>query len=98
MLLDLVNRCYVNPDDSLLANNGADGGRDHPRHERVWKKVTVCYIEMCDVIPEVSLSCVPRSYDVQFQAIDERPDGRNQGRCCSMPRNRISSPSHAECF
>ena len=53
VLLDLVNRCYANPDDALLATGGGDGGRDHPRHERVWQKVTVCYVEICDAIPGV---------------------------------------------
>ncbi|GJE88635.1 cytoplasmic tRNA 2-thiolation protein [Phanerochaete sordida] len=48
VLLDLVNRCYVSPDPALLTT---DGGRDHPRHERVWKKVYVCYVECCDVLP-----------------------------------------------
>lgn len=51
VLLDLVNRCYVSPDPSLLT---ADGGRDHPRHERVWKRVFVCYVECCDALPGVS--------------------------------------------
>ena len=50
VLLDLVNRCYVSPDESLVTT---EGGRDHPRHERVWKKVTVCYVELCSAFPEV---------------------------------------------
>ncbi|KAI0368663.1 hypothetical protein BV20DRAFT_998401 [Pilatotrama ljubarskyi] len=48
VLLDLVHRCYVALDKSTMP---ADGGRDHPRHERVWKKVTVCYVEVCDAFP-----------------------------------------------
>ncbi|KAI0359973.1 hypothetical protein OH77DRAFT_1471896 [Trametes cingulata] len=48
VLLELVHRCYVALDKSTMP---ADGGRDHPRHERVWKKVTVCYVEVCDAFP-----------------------------------------------
>ncbi|KAI0671628.1 hypothetical protein C8Q78DRAFT_1030025 [Trametes maxima] len=48
VLLDLIYRCYVALDKSTMP---ADGGRDHPRHERVWKKVTVCYVEVCDAFP-----------------------------------------------
>ncbi|OBZ72543.1 Cytoplasmic tRNA 2-thiolation protein 2 [Grifola frondosa] len=48
VLLDLVHRCYIAFDRSTMQT---DGGRDHPRHERVWKKVTVCYVEVCDAFP-----------------------------------------------
>ncbi|KAI0661630.1 hypothetical protein C8Q70DRAFT_966052 [Cubamyces menziesii] len=48
VLLDLVHRCYVALDKSTMPS---DGGRDHPRHERVWKKVTICYVEVCDAFP-----------------------------------------------
>ncbi|KAI0956216.1 hypothetical protein AcV7_006667 [Taiwanofungus camphoratus] len=48
VLLDLVHRCYVSMDKATMPT---EGGRDHPRHERVWKKVSVCYIEVCDAIP-----------------------------------------------
>ncbi|KAI0784246.1 hypothetical protein C8Q75DRAFT_724720 [Abortiporus biennis] len=48
VLLDLVARCYVTPDKSLVT---AEGGRDHPRKDRVWKKVRVCYVEVCDAFP-----------------------------------------------
>ncbi|KAI8980098.1 hypothetical protein BD414DRAFT_444483 [Trametes punicea] len=48
VLLDLVHKCYVALDKSTMPT---DGGRDHPRHERVWKKVTVCYVEVCDAFP-----------------------------------------------
>ncbi|CCM06392.1 uncharacterized protein FIBRA_08651 [Fibroporia radiculosa] len=46
----------------------ADGGKNHPRHERVWKKVTVCYVEVCDVFPEMrdhtkDVARIVRSYD-----------------------------------
>ncbi|TBU40163.1 hypothetical protein BD309DRAFT_1003270 [Dichomitus squalens] len=48
VLLDLVYKCYVALDKSTMP---AEGGRDHPRHERVWKKITVCYVEVCDAFP-----------------------------------------------
>lgn len=50
VLLDMVNRCYVTPDESFVP---VEGGRDHPRHERVWKKVFVCYVEICEAVPGV---------------------------------------------
>ena len=50
VLLDLVYRCYVQPDPLLVTS---EGGKDHPRNERVWKKVTVCYVEVCDAFPGV---------------------------------------------
>ena len=52
VLLDLVHRCYIALDKSTIPT---DGGRDHPRHERVWKKITVCYVEVCDAFPGVSV-------------------------------------------
>lgn len=51
VLLELVHRCYVALDKTTMP---ADGGSHHPRHERVWKKVTVCYVEVCDAFPGVS--------------------------------------------
>lgn len=48
VLLDLVHRCYVSMDESTMP---VDGGKLHPRHEQVWKKVTVCYVEICDAFP-----------------------------------------------
>ncbi|KAI0725668.1 hypothetical protein C8Q72DRAFT_577178 [Fomitopsis betulina] len=47
-LLDLVHQCYVTMDESTMPS---DGGKQHPRHEKVWKKVTVCYVEICDAFP-----------------------------------------------
>lgn len=53
LLVDLVHRSYA-----LRERTGveADKGRNHPRNERVWKKIAVCYVEVCDVFPGVSLS------------------------------------------
>ena len=50
VLLDLVHKCYFALDKSTMPT---DGGRDHPRHERVWKKITLCYVEVCDAFPGV---------------------------------------------
>ncbi|KZT02940.1 uncharacterized protein LAESUDRAFT_738470 [Laetiporus sulphureus 93-53] len=50
VLLDLVHQCYIAMDQSTMP---ADGGTQHSRHERVWKKVATCYMEVCDAFPEV---------------------------------------------
>ncbi|KAI9512022.1 hypothetical protein F5148DRAFT_1165690 [Russula earlei] len=50
VLLDLVHRTYC-------TNVGSDelkGGREHPRKDRVWKRIHVCYVETSDVFPETS--------------------------------------------
>jgi hypothetical protein len=50
VLLDLVHRVYC-------ANVGSDelkGGKEHPRRNRVWEKIHVCYVETSDVFPEAS--------------------------------------------
>jgi cytoplasmic tRNA 2-thiolation protein 2 len=52
VLLDLVYRNYVRPDATIVTS---DGGKEHPRNERVWKKVTVCYVEVSDAVPGVSI-------------------------------------------
>lgn len=51
VLLDLVYRLYISPD---LALRSSEGGSNHPMHERVWKKVYVCYVETSDALPGVS--------------------------------------------
>ncbi|TCD65230.1 hypothetical protein EIP91_002938 [Steccherinum ochraceum] len=58
VLLDLVHRYYVVPDKALIQD---DGGSHHPRHERVWKRVVVGYVEVCDAFP----SMVERMSDVR---------------------------------
>ncbi len=71
VLLDLVNRYYVSPDKSLVT---AEGGRDHPRNERVWKKITVCYVEVCGAFPEVCsllLRRVPNMLYLPRRRLDE---------------------------
>ncbi|KAJ7707675.1 hypothetical protein B0H17DRAFT_1192132 [Mycena rosella] len=48
VLLDLVSQCYFsNP----TGEDAAKGGTDHPRNASVWKKATVCYVEMCNALP-----------------------------------------------
>jgi len=50
VLLDLVHRTYC-------ANVGSDelkGGREHPRRNRVWERIHVCYVETSDIFPETS--------------------------------------------
>ncbi|KAF8501502.1 hypothetical protein F5888DRAFT_1238229 [Russula emetica] len=50
VLLDLVHRVYC-------ANVGSDelkGGKEHPRRNRVWEKIHVCYVEISDVFPETN--------------------------------------------
>ena len=49
VLLDLVHRSYISPDLG-------QGGTNHPRKDRVWKKINVCYVEVCDAFPKVSPS------------------------------------------
>lgn len=51
VLLDLIYRYYVHHDPTVVTS---EGGKDHPRNERVWQKVTVCYVETSDALPEVS--------------------------------------------
>ncbi|KAH9838649.1 uncharacterized protein C8Q71DRAFT_752306 [Rhodofomes roseus] len=48
VLLDLVHRCYVSMDQSTMPS---DGGKNHPRHEKVWNRVTVCYVEISGAFP-----------------------------------------------
>lgn len=50
------------------------GGRDHPRNGEIWKKVAVCYVEICSAFPEVGL---PFFVDLRDpEDIDERQNGR----------------------
>ncbi|KAI0690170.1 hypothetical protein BC835DRAFT_1365863 [Cytidiella melzeri] len=48
VLLDLVYRHYVHPDPSIVTS---EGGKDHPRSQRIWEKVTVCHVEGSDASP-----------------------------------------------
>ncbi|KAJ7285019.1 hypothetical protein C8J57DRAFT_1290168 [Mycena rebaudengoi] len=50
VLLDLVAQCYFtvqDPDETTPMK----GGTDHPRKAGVWKKATVCYVEICNAVP-----------------------------------------------
>jgi len=62
VLLDLVHKIYC-------ANVGSDelkGGKEHPRRNRVWKKIHVCYVETSDVFPEASRPLHPRFFVLFF--------------------------------
>lgn len=50
VLLDLIHRTYISPD---LGQTNPQGGRDHPRKDRVWKRVNVCYVEVAAAFPQV---------------------------------------------
>lgn len=47
VLLDLVSQCY------FTNRTSSKGGKEHPRHARVWPKAAVCYIELCNAFPGV---------------------------------------------
>ena len=70
VLLDLVHKTYcVKP-----GNEELKGGKEHPRRNKVWKKIYVCYVETSDVWPEVNqyspfLSLLSPNFD-----LDERPN------------------------
>lgn len=49
VLLDLVHRTYC----AHVGGDELKGGKEHPRRNRVWKKIHVCYVETSDVFPEV---------------------------------------------
>ena len=51
-LLDLVRRCYYSSEEA----NEKKG--NNPRNDGIWKKVTVCYVEVSEVYPEVRVSPV----------------------------------------
>ncbi|KAI9440065.1 hypothetical protein H4582DRAFT_2216897 [Lactarius indigo] len=50
VLLDLVHKIYCAKSES----EELKGGKEHPRRNRVWKKVYVCYVEASDVYPDTS--------------------------------------------
>lgn len=53
VLLDAIERVY------FPAQRTSKGGKAHPRHKKMWDKVYVCYVEVCDAFPEVRvLSCI----------------------------------------
>ena len=49
-LLDLVRRCYYSSEET----NEKKG--NNPRNDGIWKKVTLCYVEVSEVYPEVCIS------------------------------------------
>jgi len=52
VLLDLVHKIY-NAKPSL-GGEELRGGKEHPRKNKVWKKIYVCYVQTSDVFHEAS--------------------------------------------
>ncbi|KAI9461723.1 hypothetical protein BJY52DRAFT_1259811 [Lactarius psammicola] len=50
VLLDLVHKIYC----ARPGSEELKGGKEHPRKNKVWKKIYVCYVETSDVYPETS--------------------------------------------
>ncbi|KAJ7931545.1 hypothetical protein B0H13DRAFT_1958724 [Mycena leptocephala] len=48
VLLDLISKSYFSNHTGEAA---LKGGKDHPRNDGVWKKATVCYVEICNALP-----------------------------------------------
>ncbi|KAJ7494765.1 hypothetical protein B0H11DRAFT_1716995 [Mycena galericulata] len=51
VLLDLVSQSYFHAGESSNPMKDVRGGKDHPRNAAVWKKATVCYVEICNALP-----------------------------------------------
>lgn len=52
VLLDIVSQCYFPSTPNV--EGSTKGGKGHPRKDRVWKKVNVCYVEVCNAFSWVS--------------------------------------------
>ena len=50
VLLDLVHQTYFSPRDTDA------GGKEHPRHDPIWQKGTVCYVDISGAFPGVYMS------------------------------------------
>jgi hypothetical protein len=50
VLLDMIYRCYYSEESKL--SNQEKGGKDYPRND-VWKRVSVCWVDVCEAFPEV---------------------------------------------
>ena len=82
VLLDLIHRYYVVPDKTLITD---EGGSNHPRNERVWQRVIVCYVEVCDAFPAVCTFEPPHGFfSTQFVRVDE-----GENRRCSRCRRTL---------
>ena len=80
VLLDLVHKVYC-------TKSGSDelkGGKEHPRKNRVWKKIYVCYVEISDVYPEVSQYSPSLFLYHPKLALDERSNYPDSGGCRSL--------------
>ncbi|KAF8627005.1 hypothetical protein AX15_004589 [Amanita polypyramis BW_CC] len=51
ILLDIINRHYLSPGSTTI-DEKPKGGKDHPRNDRIWRKVYVCYVETCAAFPK----------------------------------------------
>jgi cytoplasmic tRNA 2-thiolation protein 2 len=51
VLLDLVNQTYLS---ERPRNTEEKGGREHPRKDRVWRKIRAAYVDVSDAFPDVS--------------------------------------------
>ncbi|KAF9065591.1 hypothetical protein BDP27DRAFT_1298063, partial [Rhodocollybia butyracea] len=68
VLLDLISRIYFSNKLEIKSQEAkARGGKDHPRNEPVWKKASVCYVEISAGFPEM----VDRTDDVR-RLIEEK--------------------------
>ncbi|EIM91164.1 uncharacterized protein STEHIDRAFT_91166 [Stereum hirsutum FP-91666 SS1] len=71
VLLDLVHRTYLAP----RGTTDDYGGKSHPRKDKVWKKIRVCYVELCDAFSgmedrtEMVRSSVERYEGFEFIAL-----------------------------
>ncbi|KAI0065098.1 hypothetical protein BV25DRAFT_1851290 [Artomyces pyxidatus] len=57
VLLDLVHRTYI----GRTFRKEVRGGKEHPRNDRVWTNIRVCYVDISDAFPEME----NRTYSVQ---------------------------------
>jgi hypothetical protein len=91
VLLDLVHRVYC-------ANVGSDelkGGKEHPRRNKVWEKIHVCYVETSDAFPEASPILCDSFPHFLKPALDERPNCADTRGCRSLRRMRVYSGADA---
>ncbi|KIK63041.1 hypothetical protein GYMLUDRAFT_41346 [Collybiopsis luxurians FD-317 M1] len=55
VLLDLISKIYLSNRSELKSQGAREnkprGGKDHPRNEPVWKKASVCYVEISSAFP-----------------------------------------------
>ncbi|KAJ3808881.1 hypothetical protein F5876DRAFT_45113 [Lentinula aff. lateritia] len=76
-LLDLISRIYLSNRMEIKEEGVAKprGGKGHPRNEPVWKKVTVCYVEIAAGFPEMidRTETIQQLVQEKFEALDFIP-------------------------